>query len=172
MKLRTLTWVATAATAITLTSGAAPASAAGVLSAAGPLSDLSAETHATDGASARLYAVEPGNGSTYFFFVVTGLDPAAAGTTYGAHVHTGSCVPGNGAAAGPHYNTGAGGAPSTDNEVWLDFTVRPGGVAVSRTTVPFEIAPGDAHSVVIHAQPTQHGTGNAGARIACLPVDF
>ncbi len=61
-------------------------------------------------------------------------------------------------------------ARTPDNEVWLDFTVRPGGVAYS--TVPFEIAPGTAQSVVIHAQPTQERTGSAGARIACLPVAF
>ncbi len=164
--------LAAASAAIILAAGAAPAGAAGVVSASRQLSDLSPATHATDGAHARLYAVAPGNGSTYFYFVVTGLDPAAVGTTYGAHVHVGPCVPGNGAAAGPHYNTGTGGPPSTQNEVWLDFTVRPGGVGVGSATVPFEIAPGAAQSVVIHAQPTQHGTGNAGARIACLPVAF
>ena len=164
--------VVVAATAVMLTTGVAPAGAIGAVSAAGPLSDLSPTTHATDGAYARLYAVAPGNGSTYFYFVLTGLDPAAVGTTFGAHVHVGPCVAGSGAAAGPHYNSGTGGVPSTQNEVWLDFTVRPGGVGVSSTTVPFEIAPGTARSVVVHAQPTQEGTGIAGPRIACLGVDF
>lgn len=169
---RKLTWTAAAAAAITLVSGAAPAGAHSVVRAAGPLSDLSGDANTTDGASARVLSVEPGNGTTHVILVLTGLDGSAAGTTYGAHVHVGPCVAGNGGAAGAHYNTGDGGVPSTANEVWLDFTVRPGGVAVSRATVGFEIPSGAAQSVVIHADPTEHGTGAAGARIACLPVAF
>ncbi len=161
------------AAAAVLGAGTMPAGAVpSVVTASGPLSDLSGSANATDGAYGQLYAVAPGDGNTYVYFIVTGLNPAAAGTTYGAHVHVGPCVPGNGPAAGPHFNTGTGGPPSLENEVWLDFTVRPGGVAVSRATVPFEIAPGAAQSVVVHANPTEPGTGVAGGRIACLPVRF
>ena len=159
--------------AMTLLWGGAPAHAApSVVTAAGPLSDLSSAVNATDGGQGRLYAIAPGDGTTHFVLILTGLDPAAAGTTYGAHVHVGPCVAGNGAAALGHYNTGTGGEPSPQNEVWLDFTVLPGGFGVARTTVPFEIAPGEAQSVVVHADPTQPGTGLAGGRIACLPVQF
>ncbi len=174
MKLRTkLGWLAGLSAAVTLSAGVPPATAApSFVSAAAPLTDLLPAAHPTDGGQGQLYAVAPGDGNTYFFLVLTGLDPAAAGETYGAHVHVGPCVAGNGPAALGHYNTGTSGPPSPDNEVWLDFTVLPGGVAVAYATAPFEIAPGTAQSVVVHALPTQPGTGLAGGRIACLPVDF
>jgi hypothetical protein len=101
--------------------------------------------------------------------IVRGLDRNAAGMAFGAHVHIGPCVEGDGAAAGPHYNSG--GPPSPDTEVWLDFTVTNGGSGIGRTVVPFLIPPGGAASVVIHAMPTDP-TGAAGARQACLPVEF
>lgn len=170
---RTLIWLAGTAAAVTLTGGISAASALGpVTNASGPLTDISAAANPTDGANGHLVAVAPGTGNTRVLLVLTGLDPAAVGTTFGAHVHEGPCIAGDAAAAGPHYNTGTGGAPSRQNEVWLDFTVRPGGVAVSRTVVPFEIAAGRAQSVVIHALATQAGTGVAGARMACMPVAF
>jgi hypothetical protein len=170
---RTFGWAASASVAATLLAGVPAASAASsVVTAAAPLTDLMPAAHATDGAFARLYAIAPGDGNTYVYFVLTGLNPASVGTVYGAHVHVGPCVAGNGAAALGHYNTGTGGNPSPANEVWLDFTVRPGGVGVSSTVVPLEIAPGTAQSVVVHALATQPGTGVAGGRIACLPVKF
>ncbi len=168
-----LKWVVGAGAALAVVLGATPAVAGpAVVRAAGPLTDLSSAPDPTDGAHGRLVAVTRGDGTTHFVFVVTGLDPDAAGTRLGAHVHVGPCVAANGAAAGPHYNTGAGGPPSPENEVWLDFTIRRGGVGYAHVVAPFEIAPGDARSVVIHALPTQEGTGLAGARLACLPVEF
>jgi Cu/Zn superoxide dismutase len=150
--------------------GVGPAAAASTfVQAGGALRDLQPTTaNATDGATATFWAVQGGGESTHVL-VVRGLDPASAGTTFGAHVHVGPCVAGNGTAAGPHYRTG--GAASPETEVWLDFTVRAGGYAVARTTVPFTIEPGTAQSVVIHALPTDP-TGAAGARQACLPVQF
>jgi Cu/Zn superoxide dismutase len=134
----------------------------------GPLTDLITTTPGPlDNATAQLIVVSPpGTGSTRFILTVTGIDPAVAGTTYGAHLHVGPCVEGNGAAAGPHYNTGGTASPTT--EVWLDFTVTAGGTGVAVTTVPFVPAPGDL-SVVIHQEPTSP-TGTAGARQACLSV--
>lgn len=170
---RRLGWATGVSAAVALALGTSPALAGpSVVRAAAPLTDLSAAANPTDGAYGRLVAVARGDGTTSVVFVVTGLDPAAAGRTLGAHVHVGPCVAGNGAAAGPHYNTGAGRPPSPENEVWLDFTIQPGGVAYASTVVPFEIAPGTARSVVIHALPTEEGTGLAGARLACLPVAF
>ena len=165
-------WLAGVSAVAVLAAGTAPADAFTWVRAVGRLSDLSAATNATDGAEAQLFALGRGDDRSSFYLILTGLDPEAAGTTYGAHVHVGPCVAGNGAAALGHFNTGTGGPPSPLNEVWLDFTVRPGGVAYSGATVPFEIAPGDAQSLVVHALPTQTGTGVAGGRIACLPVDF
>jgi len=169
-KRKVLTMLGGASLAITLMTGISPAMAGpSVVNASGLLSDLSPAANPTDGARAQVYAVAPGNGSTYVYLILTGLDPASAGSTFGAHVHVGQCVTGNGAAAGAHYNMG--GIPSPQTEVWLDFTVRPGGFAVSQTVVPFEIPPHGAGAVVVHAMPTQPG-GAAGARIACLPAQF
>jgi Cu/Zn superoxide dismutase len=143
--------------------------------AGGSLRDLQpASSNPTDAAQATLIAVPAGD-STLFFLFVRGLDPSAAGSTFGAHIHVGPCVPGNGAAAGPHYNTTGGAVITPETEVWLDFTVLPGGFGFATTTVPFVIEPGTAQSLVVHQLPTQADGGNpgfAGARIACLPVDF
>jgi Cu-Zn family superoxide dismutase len=109
-------------------------------------------------------------GQTTVTLKVQGLDHAAAGTVLGAHVHAGSCVAGDGAAAGPHYNNGGG--ISDETEVWLDFTIQANGTGAATTTVPFTIPPGGAGAVVIHAMHTDHGTGLAGPRWACLPVEF
>ena len=167
-------WMATAALAASLMVGSSPAGAASIfVESRGELSDYAPATHnATDGATADLWAVAAG-GSTTFFLFLSGLDPTSEGNTYGVHIHVGPCVAGQPLTSGPHYNTG--GTPTTETEVWLDFTVLPGGYAFSYTPVPFTIEPGDAQSMVIHAQPTQAGgatPGAAGGRQACLPVQF
>ncbi len=148
--------------------GAQPAAAAGVRVVANraPLSDLAPTTDDTDGARGLAVGVI-GNDSTTVVLVATNLN--RSGAVHGAHVHTGPCVAGNGAAAGPHYNHGGG--ISAQTEVWLDFEVRGStGVAVART--PFAIPAGAARSIVIHAAPTDPITGAAGARLACLPLEF
>jgi len=168
-------WLAAATIAAAgLVAGGGPAGAASTfVESSGELSDFAPSmANATDGATADLWAVAAGGRTTFFVFF-SDLDPAAAGTTFGVHIHDGPCVAGNGAAAGPHYNTG--GTPSTETEVWLDFTVLPGGYGFAYTTVPFTIEPGDAQSMVVHFLPTQDGgptPGAAGGRQACLPVDF
>jgi len=167
--------LAAAALATGLVAGSGPAGAATTfVHASGELSDFAPSTrNATDGASADLWAVQVGGGSTYFV-LFSGLDAAAEGTTYGVHIHVGPCVAGNGAAAGPHYKSD-GGTPTPENEVWLDFTVLPGGYGFAAAHVPFTIEPGNARSMVIHLEPTQAGgatPGAAGGRQACLPVNF
>jgi Cu/Zn superoxide dismutase len=166
-------WLTAVALAGSLALGTGPAAAATTyIETGGELEDLQpAATNATDGAWADLWVVQSGSRSTYWV-LFSGLS-GAVGTRYGVHVHVGPCVAGNGAAAGPHYNTG--GTPTESNEVWLDFTVRPGGYGFASTTVPFVIEPGAANSIVVHAEPTQDGgatPGAAGARQACLPVQF
>ncbi len=168
-------WLATVAATGGLLLGASPAGAAlPFVQSRGALTDLMPGTaNATDGASADLFAI-PGGGQTTFVLFVSGLAPASAGTTYGVHIHVGTCVAGNGAAAGPHYKSD-GGTPTSQNEVWLDFTVLPGGYAVATTSVPFVIETGAANAMVIHAEPTQSGgptPGAAGVRQACHPVAF
>lgn len=142
---------------------------------AGPLSDLRPDTDPTDGAAARLMIVR-GLVVSIATLEVSGLDPAAAGHSYGAHVHTGPCVAGDGAAAGPHYNhdQATGREPariSAGTEVWLDITVDGNGRGHASTLVPFGVpTAGDGiGSIVVHEHPTDHA-GMAGGRLACLPL--
>lgn len=146
-----------------------------VVVAAGPLRDLDPATPGPfDDAAATLRIVATGSGS-HAVLRVRGTAPEADGSTFGAHLHVGPCVAGDGAAAGAHYNTDvlAGVTPpevGERTELWLDMTVH-AGRARSTTSVPFVPAPG-TRSVVIHAMETDHDTGTAGARLACLPVEW
>lgn len=173
----TRTTLATAAVAVVavLTGTVGVAVAAWKIQANDWLTDLSTAADVTDGARAHVVA-EPQGGSTHVSLKLQGLDHLDVGQTYGAHVHSGPCVTQNGTAAGPHYKHDVAGTANPANEVWLDFTVQRGGVARSETVVPFHIPAGAAHSVVIHALPTSTAppaaAGSAGARIACIPVDF
>ncbi|WP_082591627.1 superoxide dismutase family protein [Terrabacter sp. Soil810] len=128
-----------------------------------------------DHATARLQLVERPDGTTAVLHV-RGIDASAAGRTFGAHVHNGACGTDAPAAALGHYNADAhaGHVPvvvSAQTEVWLDFTVDATGAGDSSTAVRFPVQPG-AHSVVVHAAPTDPATGLAGARLACLPVEW
>jgi hypothetical protein len=141
----------------------------------GSLRDLQpSRSDPLDGARARLVVAEHASSST-FVLVVSGVSPAGVGKTYGAHLHSGPCVAGDPAAAGPHYNqsTVNGVVPpvvSDHTEVWLDVTVGPDGGAVAVTHVPFVPTLKD-RAVVLHEKATDdHGT--AGARLACLPVNW
>lgn len=134
------------------------------------LSDVSVLTDdPTDGAWAVATATV-GEGQTVVVLNVKDLDRSEEGRRLGAHVHVGPCVAGNGAAALGHYRV-AGAAVSPETEVWLDFTISDGGTGHATAIIPFEIAPGDAHSIVIHHDPTEE-TGAAGARLACIPLEF
>jgi Cu/Zn superoxide dismutase len=140
----------------------------------GALTDLNLDAAApTDGATGSVSAWRTSTGTTVVLRV-RGMDRDAAGQRYGAHVHVGHCVEDDGPEAGPHYNV-TGQPPevvSDDTEVWLDFTVGRGGTAYAVAEVPFTIPSGAAHSVVVHAMATDPDNGNAGGRIACLPVHF
>jgi Cu/Zn superoxide dismutase len=136
----------------------------------GDLVDLSSTTADPFGdASAHLVMTETGKG-TKFHLRVKGIDPAAAGTEYGAHLHVGPCVEGNGAAALGHYNASTATPPVVNNqtEVWLDFEVTDDGTGAGDALVPFVPVPGE-RSVVIHAEATAP-SGAAGPRLVCLPV--
>jgi len=166
MNIRRTTTVAAAA--ILLTAPAASAAPAEVFR--GDLVDLSSTTADPFGdASAHLVMTETGKG-TRFHLRVKGIDPAVAGTEYGAHLHVGPCVQGNGAAALGHYNASTATPPVVNNqtEVWLDFEVTLGGTGAGDTLVPFVPVPGE-RAVVIHAEATAP-SGAAGPRLVCLPV--
>jgi len=151
----------------------APAAAAGCVTYLfrGHLQDLSSTTtDPFDGAKAKV-KLQTGTNASRVSLEVRGIDPATAGTLYGAHLHIGPCEGGNGAAALGHYNVSTSVPPviSAQTEVWLDFTVSGHGVGRSVARVPFVPVAGQ-RSVVIHALPTDPVTGAAGARLACLPV--
>jgi Cu-Zn family superoxide dismutase len=115
---------------------------------------------------------------------VSGLLPNRA---YAAHAHTNPCGA-TGDAAGPHFQNNvdpaAGpGRPSVDpayanpqNEIWLDFRTDGDGNGGSTAQVPFVFGDRAPASVVIHegeATATEPGrAGSAGARLACLTVQF
>jgi Cu/Zn superoxide dismutase len=123
-----------------------------------------------DGARAKL-TLDTSHG-TKAVLIVHGVDPSAAGHTFGAHLHVGPCVAGNGAAALGHYNH-SGTTPPTVNdetEIWLDVKINSDGNGRSVATVDWAPLAG-AHSVVIHASPTAPD-GTAGPRLACLPVEW
>ncbi|QXJ24581.1 superoxide dismutase family protein [Actinomadura graeca] len=103
----------------------------------------------------------------------TGFPAAAAGKTFGAHVHRDRCGA-EPAASGPHYRNphARRHAPVREKEIWLDLKVKPDGTAESRTLARWRIARGAAHSVVIHAHPTDPKTGDAGPRLLCTTVPF
>ena len=103
----------------------------------------------------------------------SGFPKDAAGKTFGVHVHVNKCGP-DPADAGPHYHNpdAPPETPMHEKEIWLDATVKDDGNAESGTSVPWRVAEGAAGSVVIHAQPTNHDTGDAGARNVCTTVPF
>ena len=153
-----------------------PAAAHGgpLVRVAAPLTDLQpAAAGPFDGASAAVQIVSSGSAS-HTVLRVRGVE-GADGETFGAHLHAGPCVAGDPAAALGHYNTQVlAGAEKPEvserTEVWLDFTVDDGG-GTATASVPFVPLPG-ARSVVVHAQATDHHTGLAGPRLACLPVGW
>lgn len=149
--------------------GLLSAAAGNAIFSKAPLTDVSSLTDPTDGAWAVASATV-GNDRTVVVLNVKDLDRTAVGRRLGAHVHIGPCVDGDGGAAGGHYKVD--GAPvSPDTEVWLDFTITNGGTGHAKAIVPFEIAPGAAHSIMIHRDPTA-STGAAGPRLACIPLEF
>lgn len=162
----------------------------------GPLAEVAAEFEPySEGAAAVTYdeeAVPPGAGveltvapeedgdgaGTGFALRVTGLTPDRA---YGAHMHTGACGerPDD---SGPHYQDQEDPEqPSTDpeyandaNEVWLDFTTDSDGNAGSDADVDWTPRSGEMRSLVLHAEHTRTGAGEAGTagdRLACVNVE-
>jgi Cu-Zn family superoxide dismutase len=105
-----------------------------------------------------------------------------ADRAYGAHVHVRAC----GASpndSGPHFQDKKDPVqPSVDpayanprNEIWLDFTTDGMGNGFAVANVPWGFGDRHAASVVVHATHTHTDPGHAGtagARLACLNVDF
>lgn len=130
------------------------------------------------GAHATVLSV-PWEGKTTVHLHVEGLLP---NHMYGAHVHQKPCGP-TGADAGPHFqNVVDPVQPSVDpayanpeNEIWLDPMTDEDGDSFTSSTVDWQFTDRHAGSVVIHADHTHTDpgqAGTAGARLACINVNF
>jgi Cu-Zn family superoxide dismutase len=158
---------------VAFVAGAAAAAPKLIQSNDGLTDFATASGQATDGARAHVIVETTETGGTHVRLQVTGLDHDAVGRTLGAHVHRGPCTEDNGAAASSHYKHGDPAAVATPaNEIWLDFVVQDGGVGFADATVDFAVPVDAAGSVVIHERGTDNPGGGAGARYACIPVDF
>ncbi|MCX9190720.1 superoxide dismutase [Carbonactinospora thermoautotrophica] len=130
------------------------------------------------GARAGVISITSTHG-TLVMLAVHGLKP---NRQYGAHVHTKPCGA-KPADSGPHYqHVKDPVSPSVDpryanpdNEVWLDFTTDATGTGVAVASQGWMFRPGEANSVVIHAEHTHTEPGHAGTageRLACLTIPF
>jgi len=165
-------------TAIGLSIGSPALAVAGQIRSEGPLTSYSSTV--PSGATARVQAVYDASGATTVTLHVWGLQPD---TTYGAHAHNNPCGL-TGSAAGSHYQNDVDPVqPSVDpayansaNEIWLDLTTDAEGNGTAQTRVNWQFSPERrAHSVIIHVNPTSTdpgSAGTAGARLACLTVNF
>lgn len=139
-----------------------------------------------DSARAKI-TINQGTDSTTFTIRVTGIDPSIAGTKLGSHLHIGRCVEGKPTDAGPHYNHQVAvdgkklpatevdptdwAEVSADTEVWFDLVPNEDGMAYDTTTAQFIPVDSDGvMSIVIHQRETD-GTGAAGPRQVCFPVN-
>jgi Cu/Zn superoxide dismutase len=131
-----------------------------------------------DGAKATLRVQQNLEDGTEFNLSLENIDPSAAGVEFGSHLHIGPCEKGNGTAAMGHYNHDDALLLPREalhkTEVWWDLVPNDHGEANDDTSVPFVPldslhSPG-VMSVVIHVLPTDHQSGTAGARQACLPL--
>ncbi|MEU3272463.1 superoxide dismutase family protein [Saccharomonospora sp. NPDC006951] len=132
------------------------------------------------GATGRVYSMSGKNTGTFTTLSVSGLRPERQ---YGAHVHVKPCGS-SGGDAGPHFQNVVDPAAGTstdpayanpDNEIWLDFTTSKRGAALASSHVEWAFGERKPASVVIHEHgtSTEHGhAGDAGARLACINVDF
>jgi Cu-Zn family superoxide dismutase len=98
--------------------------------------------------------------------------------TYGAHLHKLPCD--DAMKGGGHYENKPPPANATandrayanpTNEAWVDFITDINGKGTGLAVVDWVPRRGEAKAIVIHAMPTVEG-GTAGAKLACLPIEF
>lgn len=129
---------------------------------------------AYSGVRTMVLAFRVEGGESMVALLVTGMPRSTWGKRLGAHVHTNPCgrTP---ASAGPHYQFPGVSPkePMSKREIWLDVTVMPGGWGYSARSVALPLERGaKANSVVLHAEPTNPRTGDAGARVLCTTYDL
>ena len=122
------------------------------------------------GATATVEAFYPGDGTTAVTLELRGLQPFR---TYGAHAHVGACTEAPSGAGGHWHFPDGGAGPIEEREIWLDVTTDEQGYAKSVALRGQDIPADDRPmSVVVHALPTDHSSGAAGGRLACVSVPF
>ena len=122
-------------------------------------------------ASAVVQVVPMANGMSLVTLQVMGVE-ADAGRTFGAHVHVTPCGTDPLAAGGHYQHAGLDPTlPLVDREVWLDFTINAAGNGHAEAMRPWTVTGTANRSVIIHALPTNSGTGVAGPRLACIDLD-
>ncbi len=151
-------------TAMTEPAGAAPRAVIG----SGP--DFVYGTNALSGATAAVAASDLGSDVTQLVLTLSDVN-APEGTEFGAHLHVNPCGSAPSAAGGHYTHSGVQGDTLRRREVWLDFVVDANGNGRSVATRDWTPSNRADRSVVIHALGTDHETGVAGARLACIDLD-
>jgi hypothetical protein len=95
--------------------------------------------------------LERPNGGTAVTLHASGLKPK---TAYIAHLHTGGC--GQVDPGGPHFQFKPGGSEEPPNEIHLEFTSNAAGEGQAEATSRREVPPGEAGSVVLHADDSHN----------------
>ena len=126
-------------------------------------------TNALTGATATVSAAELGNESSQLALDVAGVN-APAGTRFGAHVHNLPCGAAPSSSGGHYVEQGARGSLE-HREMWLDFAVDALGRGHAVATRNWSVDNRPNRSVVIHVLATDHETGAAGTRLACIDLD-
>lgn len=125
--------------------------------------------NALSGATATVSAAALGSDTSQLVLEVVGVD-APAGTEFGAHLHVNPCGSAP-AAAGGHYVEPDAHGTLAHQEIWLDFVVNARGRGRAVATRDWTPTSRADRSVVIHVLGTDHETGAAGSRLACIDLD-
>jgi Cu-Zn family superoxide dismutase len=120
-------------------------------------------------------AWDMGNGTMRLQLTVMGMPQ---NKTFGAHLHKLPCN--DAMKAGGHYENRPWPATTTandpayanpSNEAWLDFITDINGKGDALAIVDWVPRKGEAKAIIIHAMGTAND-GTAGAKLACLPIEF
>jgi hypothetical protein len=90
-------------------------------------------------------------GGTTVSLSASGLEPKKA---YIAHLHTGGCEQAD--PGGPHFQFERGGSEGPPNEIHLEFTADADGNGEAEASSKREVPPGEAGSIVLHLDGSDH----------------
>jgi hypothetical protein len=137
--------------------------------------ELNPADTAFDKATATVRIMQTPDG-TGFKLRVEGIGTSVAGQEFGSHLHVGRCAAPSALdpdPTGKHYQHDTTGGANPENEVWFDVVPSDNGTATDEAFASFKPVDPDgdgAMSIVIHALPTDPGSGKAGTKETCLPL--